>query len=292
MEYVISSEKLPIKMWLKEVEPTCMTQIKNLANLPFVFKHIAIMPDSHTGYGMPIGGVLATIGVVIPNAVGVDIGCGMCAIQTSIRSDEFTTEQLKVIMSKIRQRIPVGFDHHQFPQQGVIFLPINHLDIVLEEYQSATHQIGTLGGGNHFIEIQKGNNGYIWIMIHSGSRNLGYKVAHHYNELAKELNEKWHTSIPKEFDLAFFPMDSNEYDCYMNEMAYCLDFAKVNRDLMMSRIKEIFEEEIKNCSFTSTVNIHHNYATLENHFGHNVMANQADLVKILVELQPLGVIKG
>jgi len=283
MYNVITTEKLPIKMWLQEVEPSCMAQIKNLANLPFTFKQVAIMPDSHTGYGMPIGGVLATQGVVIPNAVGVDIGCGMCAVQTSIRTDDFTTEQLKTIMGKIRQRVPVGFGHHNNKQDEFLMPKGDGADwvfdsykypVVMKEYQSALHQIGTLGGGNHFIEIQKGDNGYIWIMIHSGSRNLGYKVARYYNDLAKELNAQWHTSVPKEFDLAFFPINTNEYNSYLLEMEYCLDFAKANRTLMIERIKEIFIEEIKDCTFIAMINIHHNYAKIEHHFGHNVMIHR------------------
>lgn len=169
MEKVISSEKLPIKLWLNDIEDGAMEQVKNLANLPFAFKHIAIMPDSHQGYGMPIGGVLATKGVIIPNAVGVDIGCGMCAVKTNLK-EGYKTEDLKKALGEIRKQIPVGFSH-QKEKQDEELMPVNKIGeynncfvqkeypIVNEQYQSALKQIGTLGGGNHFIEIQRGSDG-------------------------------------------------------------------------------------------------------------------------------------
>lgn len=251
-----------------------MEQVKNLANLPFAFKHIAIMPDSHQGYGMPIGGVLATKGVVIPNAVGVDIGCGMCAVKTSLT--EISEENLKKIMGEIRKVIPLGFGHHKEKQdEGLMpILPVlNIKPIVEQEYQKALTQIGTLGGGNHFIEIQKGDDGHIWIMIHSGSRNLGYQVANYYNKMAVKLNDKWHTAVPKEWELAFLSIDSNEGQNYIKEMEYCVDFALVNRELMMRRICDIFEKETS-CECVEPINIAHNYASLENHYGKNVMVHR------------------
>ncbi|MFV0554448.1 MAG: RtcB family protein, partial [Mangrovibacterium sp.] len=180
---------VPIKIWLEDIEPNALAQAHNLTNLPFVFRHVALMPDCHSGYGMPIGGVLATSGVVIPNAVGVDIGCGMCALKTSLT--EIDTDTLKQIMSGIRQLIPLGLNHQKERQDESLMPSLEALPpqaVVRNQYLSALKQIGTLGGGNHFIEIQKGSDGHIWVMIHSGSRNLGYKVAAHYNKLAERLN--------------------------------------------------------------------------------------------------------
>ena len=180
MKKVISTERIPIKMWLDDLEEGAIKQAKNLANLPFAFKHIPIMPDSHPGYGMPIGSVLATQGVVVPNAVGVDIGCGMCAQKTSLKT--ITKDELEQVLSEARKVIPLGFNWHEASQDEDL-MPKNYEDllIVSEGYDKALKQIGSLGGGNHFIEIQKGSDGFIWIMIHSGSRNLGYKVAKYYN---------------------------------------------------------------------------------------------------------------
>ena len=301
---VLSTENIPIKLWLEDIELGALKQAKNLANLPFAFKHIAVMPDSHQGYGMPIGGVLATKGVIIPNAVGVDIGCGMCAVRTNFHS--INQEGIKALFggSKeykggIRSKVPVGYGHHSNKQDEKLmpedkdFLLVDEDSIVGSEYQSALKQLGTLGGGNHFIEIQKGSDGYIWIMLHSGSRNLGYKVAKYYNVLAYDLNVKWNsnTYLPKkkEDSLAFLPLDSQEGQNYLKEMNYCVEFALANRQLMMDRIKEIFWKEFSDNKgiefFSSTysykemfpeqmINIAHNYATMENHFGTNVMVHR------------------
>jgi len=269
---VILTEKLPIKLWLDDIEDGAMEQVKNLANLPFAYHHIAIMSDAHLGYGMPIGGVLATEGVVIPNAVGKDIGCGLCAVKTSLK--EIDLEILKKIMGEIRKVIPVGFEHHKEKQdESLMPIATEKLNIVDEQYQSALKQIGTLGGGNHFVEIQKGSDGYIWIMIHSGSRNLGLKVADYYNKLAVKLNSQWFSSVPKEQELAFLPIETQEAKDYMREMNYCVEFALANRKLMMDRIKAIFYKE-KECGFDEMINIAHNYATFENHFGKNVLIHR------------------
>lgn len=289
---VITTEKLLIKLWLEDIEDSAMVQVCNLANLPFAFKHIAIMPDSHAGYGMPIGGVLATKGVVIPNAVGVDIGCGMCAVRTNLTSlDKETIKKIfggsKENHGGIRSYVPVGFNHHS-KKQDESLMPLFDMSngpiigetfpIVGREYTKALTQIGTLGGGNHFIEIQKGNDGHIWIMIHSGSRNFGLQVAEHYNELAKELNKKWHTAVDPKWDLAFLPLDSEEGQAYMREMQYCVEFALANRKLMMERCKQAFMENVRSdegeVEFEPMINIAHNYAAMENHYGENVLVHR------------------
>lgn len=275
-------------MWLEEIEDGAVEQIKNLANLPFTFKHVAIMPDSHQGYGMPIGGVLATKDVIIPNAVGVDIGCGMCAVKTSLT--DISTETLKSIMGEIRKQIPVGFNKHEEKQDGVLMPELPwELEIVEKEYGNALKSIGTLGGGNHFIEIQKGSDGHIWIMIHSGSRNLGKQVADHYNKIAIALNEKWYSIIPKEWELAYLPLDSEEGKEYIREMNYCVEFALANRKLMMDRTRTIFAEHTMS-SAMDFINIAHNYAQMENHFGENVMVHRKGAT--LATKDTIGIIPG
>ncbi|MCG2459988.1 RtcB family protein [Flavobacteriaceae bacterium F89] len=273
MKDVIRTEKLPIKLWLKEneMEEGALEQARNLANLPFAFKHIAIMPDTHQGYGMPIGAILATKGAVIPNAVGVDIGCGMCSLRTNLTHIE--TPKLKEIMSIIRKTVPVGFNRHETPQDEV-WMPVKkeNLPIVEQEYKSALYQVGTLGGGNHFIEIQNGSDGYIWIMIHSGSRNIGFTVANHYNDIAKEKNRALGEKVPK--DLAFIPEDSEYFDLYWNEMHYCIDFALANRKLMMERTKLAFTEILPEVEFADFINKPHNFATWEEHFGESVIVHR------------------
>lgn len=291
MKKVIATEKRPIKLWLDDIEEGALSQAKNLANLPFIHKWVSIMPDSHQGYGMPIGGVIATKGVIIPNAVGVDIGCGMCAVKTSLT--EIDTETLKKIMGEIRKVVPVGFKKHK-EMQNVLLMPdeieegdlMEDFDlpkIIKQEYSNAKKSLGTLGGGNHFIEIQKGDDGHIWIMIHSGSRNLGLKIANHYNKLAVELNEKWHSKIPKEWELAFLPAESEQGRAYIREMNYAVDFALANRKLMMIRIQNMmidyFMSQGINFVIEPMINIAHNYASLENHYRENVWVHRKGATK-------------
>lgn len=292
---IITTEKLPIKMWLSDCEDKAMMQIRNLANLPFAFKHIAIMPDCHCGYGMPIGGVLATKNVVIPNAVGVDIGCGMCAVKTNINLENISKELLKKIMGEIRNIIPVGFNHHK-ERQDVTLMPfyksidIGNLEIAHREWEHARAQIGTLGGGNHFIEFQKDNQNILWVMIHSGSRNLGKKVADYYNEIAIEFNNKWFSSVPMKHELAFLPLDDWRGENYFQEMNYCVEFAFANRRLMMERILNCIENNIPAVNFEPLINIAHNYARIENHFGHNVVVHRKGATSARAD--ELGIIPG
>jgi tRNA-splicing ligase RtcB len=276
MQQVISTEKLPIKLWLDDIEPGALAQARNLANLPFIFKHVALMPDAHEGYGMPIGGVLATSGVVIPNAVGVDIGCGMCALKTNL--PDITTETIKQIMSGIRELVPLGFDHHESRQDETLMPSKENIienGVVERQFLAALKQIGTLGGGNHFIEIQKGSDGHIWIMIHSGSRNIGLKVAEHYNKVAKRLNEMWFSSVDASKDLAYLPIETYEAKNYMKEMQYCVDFAFANRKLMMDNILSVFAKILgSDFAALDLINIAHNYARWENHYGKNVLVHR------------------
>jgi tRNA-splicing ligase RtcB len=276
MKKVITTEEIPIKLWLDNIGEGAMDQARNLANLPFAFSHIAIMPDCHEGYGMPIGGVLATRAAVVPNAVGVDIGCGMCAVQTSLY--KLNTDELKCIMSGIRSRIPLGFNHHTEKQKISLMPDTKGMvtgGIVEQEYENARNQIGTLGGGNHFIEIQMGSDNHIWIMVHSGSRNFGLRVAEHYNLLAKRMNEKSGSGAAPSRDLAFLSIETQEAQDYLTEMQYCIDFAFANRKLMMNRILSVMNDHLLNtCEELQFINIAHNYARWENHFNTDVIVHR------------------
>jgi tRNA-splicing ligase RtcB len=273
---IITTEKTPIKMWVEEMEDAAIQQARNLANLPFIYKHLALMPDAHSGFGMPIGGVFASVDVIIPNAVGVDIGCGMCAVKTTLTN--ISKSQLQEIVNLIKQGIPVGIEHHKEPQNEILMpvgFNLKDLHVVKNEYISALRQIGTLGGGNHFIEIQKGNDGHIWIMIHSGSRNLGKKVADYYNKEAVKLNCLWHSQIDKTLELSFLPIQSKEAKEYFKEMNFCIEFAFANRRLMLDRIKSYFIDVIgDDIGFDPIINIAHNYARWESHFGKDVIVHR------------------
>ena len=286
MRQVIESEKIPIKLWLDDIEEGALQQAKNLANLPFAYKHVAIMPDSHQGFGMPIGGVLATKQVIIPNAVGVDIGCGMLAVKTSLT--EIDTDAVKTIMGKIREVVPLGFNHQNTPQEWDGFDVAPDIEIIQKELTSARKQLGTLGGGNHFIEIQSGSDGHIWVMIHSGSRNFGLKTADVYHKKAVAMCERWASNIPDK-DLAFLPLDTLEGQEYLTAMNYCLNFAFANRVLMMKNILEIVSD-LTGATIEQEVNIHHNYAQLENHFGEEVIVHRKGATKATTDT--IGIIPG
>ncbi|MBT9861447.1 RtcB family protein [Bacteroides xylanisolvens] len=276
MEKVIMGTRLPAKFWLNEVEDSCMSQIMDLTSLPFAFKHIAIMPDAHAGKGMPIGGVLATKGVIVPNAVGVDIGCGMCAIKTNRKAEDFSYTDLTSIMSKIRATIPLGFDHHTKKQDQELLpqgFDLEEMPILKNQYEACLKQIGTLGGGNHFIEIQKDTEtSDVWVMIHSGSRNIGLKVANHYNKIAQYWNEKWYSEMVS--GLAYLPMETQMAKDYFREMNYCVAFAFANRQLMMTRICEAIQAVKPETDFEPMINIAHNYAAWENHFDQDVIVHR------------------
>lgn len=290
----IALNETPIKIWAKYVDAHAMKEIFNLSTLPFVFHHLAFMPDVHGGKGMPIGGVLATKGVVIPNAVGVDIGCGMCAVKTSLKVAGIPSEVLrKQILRGIRKQIPLGFDHHKEAQDEACMpqgFDIDKMTVVKRQYVSATKQVGTLGGGNHFLELQKNTDGTLWIMIHSGSRNLGAQVGSYYNENAKVLNKRWFSNVNPDIDMAFLPMQSDEAHAYWDEMNYCIEFALCNRRLMMERICQTLGEVYPDAQFEPMINIAHNYVVWENHFDKNCIVHRKGATRALVG--EIGIIPG
>ncbi|MDR3093787.1 MAG: RtcB family protein [Bacteroidales bacterium] len=293
MQKEITTELLPIKMWLDEAEEGSIKQAQNLANLPFAFKHVCLMPDTHQGYGMPIGGVLAADNVIVPNAVGVDIGCGMCAVKTNVQAASLERKQITSIMAGIRELVPLGFDHHKVRQDESLMpqgFAVDTMHIVKYQYLAAMKQIGTLGGGNHFIELQRCNDGWLWIMIHSGSRNLGLKVAEHYNKKAKVLNELYYSSISPKADLAFLPFTTDEAHEYYEEMKYCIAFAFANRSLMMQRTQEAVSAVLPAVAYEPMINIAHNYAAWEKHFDKKVIVHRKGATS--AKLGEVGIIPG
>lgn len=264
--------KIPVKSWCENIEEEALKQALNLASHPVIAGHVALMPDCHVGYGMPIGGVIACLGTVIPNAVGVDIGCGMVAVETGCPAEKLRDMALRrKIIDAIKQLIPAGEGNaHRQEQEWEGFE--QYLDSV--GGKSEIHwmdaldrrNLGTLGGGNHFIELQESDAGKIWLMIHSGSRNLGYKIAGHYNKVAIRLNELEHVELPSK-DLAFLRANSDEGMGYIRDMQFALAYALENRRRMMASFKQAVGDCLGNIEFIREINIHHNYAALEKHFG-------------------------
>ena len=233
--------KVPVKSWCSEIEDGALKQAVNLANHPCVYKHVALMPDCHQGYGMPIGGVIACEDVVIPNAVGVDIGCGMVAVETSLSTDLFK-ELLdrRKVLDYVKEFVPLGEgkSHKEEQKWSGFDEYLAQPDAPSDRWPSKLDRknLGTLGGGNHFIELQSDENNIIWLMIHSGSRNLGYKIADYYHKKALKMNQQFHTALPDK-DLAFLPVDSDLGQGYIRDMNFALAYAMENRQRMMSAFK-------------------------------------------------------
>jgi tRNA-splicing ligase RtcB len=264
-----------------------MAQALNLAKLPFAFHHIALMPDAHSGYGMPIGGVLATEGVVLPFCVGMDIGCGVRAVRTSL--SETSPAGLQRVVDLIRERVPTGFAHHADKQGWVGFDEAPAIKAVLDELEPARYQLGTLGGGNHFMSLLRGGGGNVRLMVHSGSRNFGLKLANHYHALANQLCARWRSALPDP-DLAFLPLDTAEGEEYMVAMRYAADFARESRGRIMLAMQRAVEEVFPGTSFEAGIDVMHNYARIERYFGHNVVVHRKGATS--ARLGELGIIPG
>lgn len=295
VHYEKENQKVPIKIWTESIDAVdekCLEQAHNLANLPFVYKWVSLMPDTHAGKGMPIGGVIACDGVVIPNAVGVDIGCGMAFVQTDIpvkllkETLTGSGSLINIIVGNILRTIPVGFAHHKKAQESAVLDKAkNELEkykddfTLLPEIDEGYFQAGTLGGGNHFIEIQEDENGLACIMLHSGSRHFGNIVGQHFNKLARALNNRWFSSVDESFNLPFLPVDTDEGQRYLHWMGLSMDFAYENRAKMLSKVKEVFTESVEKYlgvtpEFSCEINCHHNYAALESHYEKNLWVHR------------------
>ena len=281
MEWVKQDDnyRVPVKSWCKDIDDGAAEQAADLARHPVVYGHVALMPDCHQGYGMPIGGVIACLNAVIPNAVGVDIGCGMGAVRTNIAVPDTTREELRAALNSVKQTVPCGEGRaHRVAGD------LDGFDGEIDSYSArqwfsdhvrdlACRNLGTLGGGNHFIEIQAGDDEHVWLMIHSGSRHLGNVIARHYNDVALELNRKFHSDIPNK-DLAFLPVSTQQGQDYITDMSFALGYAKENRRRIMESFMAAFQSVYEDAEFGSPVNIHHNYAALENHFGRDVWVHR------------------
>jgi tRNA-splicing ligase RtcB len=285
--------------WFTEtvpVEDQAKKQVENTASLSFV-EHIAIMPDVHLGKGATIGSVIATKNAIIPSAVGVDIGCGMNAVKTSIKASQLP-DNLFAIRSAIESVIPVAHKHNTkmdtFAEDAWLRLSkgINtHQYLTDTRFGKNTHlQLGTLGGGNHFVEICIDENDYVWIMLHSGSRNVGNRIGTHFIAEAKLDMEKWLIHLP-DADLAYIPQGSNNYQAYIDSVSQAQDFAMQNRVVMMQRVIKVLQATFPDLRTDSlAVNCHHNYIAQENHFGKNMMVTRKGAVR--ARKGDLGIIPG
>ncbi len=273
-----------------------MAMAKNVASLPFVYKHVALMPDVHLGKGALVGSVVATKEAIIPAAVGVDIGCGMCAIQTPFTADQLDGK-LKKIRLDIEAEIPVGFNENKeiektvYNWQGWIDFKELHSGVKHLE-NKALKQMGSLGGGNHFLEVCLDAENRVWLMLHSGSRNIGNMLAQNHIGTAKDLAKLAQNRLPDP-DLAYFVAGTPEFAGYWRDLQWAQDYARYNRDVMMARFKRIVEKHLVGGKQTKpllSVNCHHNYAEKETHYGEDVYVTRKGAVRARTE--DYGIIPG
>lgn len=286
---VITKGRVPVKMWLDFCEDGAVNQAVHLSELPFVHKHVALMPDAHQGYGVPIGCVFGAVDVVIPNAVGVDIGCGMLAHKYDIGPAQVDKNTLTQLVTWIQQDIPVGFNHHDKAQNMPYHLETCPGPVTQEQFARARKQLGTLGGGNHFIEIQKDEDDFVWLMIHSGSRNVGKQVADFYNKKAKELNKQWGVTTPPQYQLAHMPITDINGNMYLREMEWCVEFAYQNRKHMAEAV-DAMVLSLFGATPVMSLNIAHNYASHETHWGRKLVVHRKGATQ--AKKMHLGIIPG
>ncbi len=296
MIQTVLKNKVPVKIWTKNIEAEALQQLENLSSLPFIFKHVAVMPDVHWGMGATIGSVIPSKTAVIPAAVGVDIGCGMCAVKTG-----FTAMDLEGKLSRIRQRIerdvPVGFEGNRQIEGRAeswegwkLFSELTGK--VSDLKKRALGQLGSLGGGNHFIEICLDTENNVWILLHSGSRHIGKSVADVHIHEAKRIMARQEFKIPDR-DLAYFTTKDPEFKSYLRDVEWCQRYAMENREIMVERIVNILARELnegKPIPVLMRVNCHHNYVSLEKHFGENVYVTRKGAVS--ARQGQLGIIPG
>jgi tRNA-splicing ligase RtcB len=303
---IISDAGRPVKIWTDDIEAEAEQQLRNIAGLPFIFKHVAVMPDVHYGKGATVGSVIATRGAVIPAAVGVDIGCGMAAVRTDLTSADFGDGDAAAIRHSVERGVPVGFSAHKDPSDGALaWMSRNELGEKVPggfvwhgargAWLSAKTlcQLGTLGGGNHFIELCTDEADRVWIVLHSGSRNLGKTLADKHIDKAKKIAEQMFIKLADP-DLAYLARGTAEFDAYVADLTFAQDYAMENRRLMLAEIVRslnlFFGTRGRAVSFGDPINCHHNYLATEHHFGENVMVTRKGAIRARVG--DMGIIPG
>lgn len=290
-------QKVPIKIWsqLESVEAKAIQQLKNTAAMPFIFKHVAAMPDVHLGIGATVGSVIATKSAIMPAAVGVDIGCGMMAVKTPL-SAQMVQDKIAEIRHSIERSIPVGFGQHKEgrePAVGGWLMNVNRLKGSDKDLEvKARLQMGTLGGGNHFIEICLDAENNVWVMLHSGSRGTGNIIARRHMDSAKGLMKAMFIHLPDP-DLAYFIQDTPDFNDYIWDLNWCQAYAFQNRIEMMNLVMKDLSHAVNNkepIERLMEVNCHHNYTTIENHFNENAWITRKGAVR--ARLGDLGIIPG
>ena len=296
---VMQDGGVPIKSWTRGVpfEPEAKQQLKNISRMPFIHQWVAVMPDVHLGKGATIGSVVPTLGAVIPAAVGVDIGCGMMAVRTSMNASDLP-DNLSGVRSAIERAVPHGRSARarggrdkgawsNLPDDVLsAWAPIAaQFDVLKEKHRvlkntNNINHLGTLGTGNHFIEMCLDEHNNVWLMLHSGSRGVGNRIGTHFIELAKKDMEQWMIQLPDK-DLSYLPEGTEHFDQYVEAVEWAQNFARINREVMMARVIGAVRGAL-DVDFEArmeAVNCHHNYVSREHHYGKNVLVTRKGAVR-------------
>ena len=295
----ISEGRVPVKVYTGEVEAAARQQLVNISRLPIVHHHVAAMPDVHPGIGATVGSVIPTLKAIIPAAVGVDIGCGMMAARLSLTGNELDEVSLRKVFGRIEKEVPVGFSQHSTSREGAQRFR-KDLSRILEKHpgiekrkgkkSSWAHQLGTLGGGNHFIEVCLDESNRVWVMLHSGSRGIGNAIGSYFIELAKKDFQKNSLALPDR-DLAYFPEGAQHFDDYVEAVGWAQDYARANREEMMDLVLDAMRRHLPAFEVTgAAVNCHHNYVQRETHYGEQVWLTRKGAIR--AGAGELGIIPG
>ena len=287
MPTTITGDKVPIRIWarLEEVDSRVLTQLKNVARLPWVAHHVAVMPDVHAGRGATVGSVIAMRGAVAPAAVGVDIGCGMAAVRTSLAADQLP-DDLGELRLAIEDAIPVGKRGHTASawKSCPASMQVEGERIMrgFDELAARVHpgtvacQVGTLGGGNHFIEICLDTTRAVWLMLHSGSRHVGARLAEHHIEIARRLG---HNQALRDPDLAVFLAGTPAFGSYRRDLFWAQDYARFNREVMLHLLAGVMRRRWPGIRFDPPISCHHNYVAEEVHFGDELLVTRKGAIR-------------
>ena len=299
---VLTNGRVPVKIWTDEVDDKSRAQLSNIASLPFIHHHVAAMPDVHLGIGATIGSVIATHKAIIPAAVGVDLGCGMVAARLSLTANELDEKALQKVFDQISRDVPVGRDQHRDErvlveaakpfEPGLKSLTDRHPELLkaFGKFSKWTNQMGTLGGGNHFIEVCLDETNQVWVMLHSGSRGIGNAIASYFIALARKDMECWMIQLPDR-DLAYFPEGSEHFADYVEAVHWAQDYAMQNRTSMLELVLSALQRHLPPFTVTTeAVNCHHNYVAQEHHYGENVWVTRKGAIR--ARKGDLGIVPG
>ena len=282
---------VPVQVWTDELDAATQAQLRNVAQLPIVYHHVAAMPDVHLGKGATVGSVIATQGAIVPAAVGVDIGCGMCAACTTLTAADLDERTLKKVFDQISHDVPLGFEQHRDDRRhvdealplepGLARITAKHPGVLARAGKRShwVNQLGSLGGGNHFIEVCLDEAGRVWVMLHSGSRGIGNAIGTYFIELARRDMERLDVQLPDR-DLAYLTEDTGHFDDYVEAVGWAQDYAQRNREVMLALVLAALRRHTRPFEVVSqAIQCHHNYVERERHFGEDVWITRKGAIR-------------